>query len=95
LIVGVFIVLLGGLQSFFGGGGEVTSFYAWSTLLLAAVGMIAVFYIASRPKLAGILLIVSGVGGILLLQVIYVAPGVLLTVAGVMCLTKGRTGLAG
>lgn len=90
LIVGVFTVLLGGLQASFGGGGEVTQFYAWATLLFATIGVIAVFFVASRTKLAGLLLIISGVGGLLLLQTIYVVPGVLLIVAGIMCLARGR-----
>lgn len=90
LIVAAFLVLASDWQSAFGGTGEVSRFYGWVTVLFAAVGAVAAFFINSRTKLAGALLLISGVGGFLMLQSLYIVPGILCVIAGAMCLLRSR-----
>ncbi len=55
----------------------------------AILGVIGGAMALARPKISGIMLIISAVGGIVAIPAAYLLPGILLLVGGILCL-KGQ-----
>lgn len=91
VLAGLFAVFFGGMQTVVDGASEGNvGGNGWSAILFASLAIVAVFFVSSKPKLAGWMLIVSAVGGLISVSLFYVLPFILLIIAGIMSLTRGR-----
>ena len=89
---GLFAVMFGGVQSAVGGAANSSNVgvNGWFAILFATLALVAIFYISSKPKVAGWMLVVSAIGGLISISFFYVLSFILLLIAGIMCLTRGR-----
>jgi hypothetical protein len=89
----LFAIGFGGIQSAVGSSAsQNVAVNGWSALLFSTVAIVAVFFIASKPKLSGWLLVVAAVGGLISISLFFVLPFILLIIAGLMTLLRGRKG---
>jgi uncharacterized membrane protein YbhN (UPF0104 family) len=66
------------------------SIAGWAALGFSALALISTFFVKSKTKLAGWLLLIAAVGGLISISLFYVLPFILLLIAGLMCLLRGR-----
>jgi len=80
------MVFLGGFQEAFTGE---TTLYAQSFVaaLMSVLGLVGAVFVRSRPKASGILLLVSGIVGIIVALGFYVGA-LLLLIAGILALVR-------
>ncbi|KAA6451219.1 DUF4064 domain-containing protein [Bacillus swezeyi] len=88
--IGAFIALMiGGIDASFSSSGTSQIIgLGWGAVFLSILGIVASVLVKSKPKLGGILLIVSAVGGFICIFMFYILPGVLLLIAGIMGLVR-------
>ncbi|MBP1082314.1 DUF4064 domain-containing protein [Bacillus capparidis] len=60
----------------------------WGAIFLSILGIVASVIVRKKPKLGGILLLVSGVGGLICISLFYLLPAVLLIIPGIMGLVR-------
>ncbi|APH65937.1 DUF4064 domain-containing protein [Bacillus subtilis] len=60
----------------------------WGAVFLSILGIVASILVKSKPKLGGVLLIISGVGGLICIFLFYLLPAVLLIIPGIMGLVR-------
>jgi hypothetical protein len=67
---------------------EAVSEFAWIAILLPIIGIVGALIIKKKPKVAGVLLLVSGIGGVIRIYFIYSSVGTspLLMVGGILAL---------
>jgi hypothetical protein len=53
----------------------------------ALLTITAILFISKKPKIAGWMLIISSIGGLISISVFYILASLLVFIAGVMCLT--------
>lgn len=88
-IFGIFAALLammfGGIGEAFGaeGAGQITGL-AIAALLFSILGIIGASISKSKPKLAGMLMLISGIAGFICISLFYIISGILFIVAGFM-----------
>lgn len=90
IIGGIFGILASILALFIGGVGEAfgaedassVTGLGWGALLLSILGIIGASISKSKPKLAGALMLVSGIGGFICISLFYLISGILFIVAG-------------
>ncbi len=91
IIGGLFAVGVGGLQQTGSGATQMNvGGLGWSAIAFSALAIVAAFFVRSRSKLAGWLLIISAVGGLISISFFYILPFILLLIAGLMSLLRGR-----
>lgn len=92
LFGGLFALGVGGLQQTGSGaaGGTDITVLGWSAIGFSALALVAAVLVSSRSKLAGWLLLVSAIGGLIAISFFYILPFILLLIAGLMCLLRGR-----
>jgi hypothetical protein len=61
---------------------------AWAATFLSVIAVAATFITRNKPKLGGIFLIISAIGGFIAISTFFVMPAVLLGIAGFMALFK-------
>ncbi|OMG02699.1 hypothetical protein BK146_00985 [Paenibacillus sp. FSL R7-0333] len=94
IIASLLAMAIGGVDAAFSDSGtsSITGL-AVSALLFSILGIVGSAFSKSKPKLAGYLMLVSGVAGAISISLFYVLSGVLLIVAGFMgVLSKKKAG---
>jgi len=72
-------------------GGFSNSWLGYTAILFSALAIVAIFFIKTKPKLAGSMLVISAVVSLLIsISIGYVFSFILLVVAGVMCLLNKK-----
>ena len=91
-IVGSILVLvLGGIGSAIGGEGAGTvATLGWVALLLSLVGIVGGSLALAKPKIAGIIMLLMGIGGLICISLGYVVAGPLLIIGGILALVGSR-----
>ncbi|NGZ73906.1 DUF4064 domain-containing protein [Saccharibacillus alkalitolerans] len=85
IIAAIVAMLIGGVDAAFSESGtsQITGL-AVSALLFSILGIIGSAFSKSKPKLAGWLMLISGIAGFISISMFYILSGVLLIVAGFM-----------
>ena len=85
----LFLLLFGNLGTVFGvKEASLAVGLGRTTIYLAIIGIIGGVIVNQNPKVAGILMILSGIGGFMAVSLAYVIAGPLLIVAGILALLK-------
>ncbi len=89
LEIALFLLLFGSLGSVFGVA-EISPAAALgrTTIYLVVVGIIGGVIVNQNPKIAGTLMLLSGIGGFMAVSLAYIIAGPLLIVAGILALLK-------
>ncbi len=91
------LALLGGIFGIFGAifaimFGSFTEsnvqLLGWSALVFSTVAIVSSVLVKIKPKIAGGLMLVSAIGGLISISLFYVLPFILLIVGGLMALLK-------
>lgn len=91
------LALLGGIFGIFGAlfaimfGSFIQDnirFLGWSALVFSAIAIVSSVLVRIKPKIAGGLMLVSAIGGLVSISLFYVLPFILLIVGGLMALLK-------
>lgn len=90
IIGGLIAVAVGGAQGAVGDTSMNVGGLGWGAVGFSALAIVASFFAGSRSKLAGWMLVVSAVGGLICISFFYILPFILLLIAGLMCLLRGR-----
>ncbi|MFZ8008231.1 DUF4064 domain-containing protein [Bacillus licheniformis] len=88
--IGAFLALIvGGLDASFNSSGTSDIIgLGWGAIFLSILGIIASVIVRKKAKLGGILLIISGIGGLICIFLFYLLPAILLIISGVMGLAR-------
>jgi len=91
-IVGSILVLVvGGIWSAFGGEGAGTvTTLGWVSLPVSLVGIVGGALALAKPKIAGIMMLLMGIGGFIAISLGYVVAGPLLITGGILALVGSR-----
>ncbi len=91
IIGSIMVMLVGGIGSAFGseGSGTVTSL-GWVALLFSIIAIVGGSLAIAKPKIAGIMMLLMGVGGIICVSIGYVVAGPLLIIGGILALVGSR-----
>lgn len=87
---GLFAVFIGSLQTVGEGEGMNVGILGWSAIAFSVLAIVSAFYANSRAKLAGWLLVVAAIGGLVSISFFFILPFILIIIAGLMCLLRGR-----
>lgn len=90
IIGGLLAVGLGGAQDAVGDQSMNVGSLGWAAIGFSTLAIVAAFFASSRSKLAGWMLIVSAVGGLISISFFYILSFILILIAGLMCLLRGR-----
>ena len=63
----------------------------WFGFLFAILGIVAGAIAIAKPKIAGILMLVAGIGGIISISAAFAPASILLMVAGILALVGSRS----
>lgn len=63
----------------------------WAAMGFSVLAIVSAFFVKSKTKVAGWLLLVSAIGGLVAISFFYIIPFILLLIAGLMSLLRGRT----
>ncbi len=90
--IGAIIALtVGAVGGAFGAeGADTVTTLGWVAIPFAILGIIGGALSISKPKAAGIIMLISGVGGIICISAAYIFGGVLLIVGGILALVASR-----
>jgi hypothetical protein len=94
LVAGLFVLSAGGLIAAFKSGGGEFVWFGIAASLFSVLALVALSFLSSNSKLAGWLVIVAACGGLFFIGLFYILPGMLLFIAGLMCLLRGRKTVA-
>ncbi|WP_128656437.1 DUF4064 domain-containing protein [Paenibacillus sp. 598K] len=85
IIAAIVAMMIGGVDAALSDSGtsQITGL-GISALLFSILGIIGSAFSKSKPKLAGTLMLISGVAGFISISMFYILSGVLLIVAGCM-----------
>jgi len=82
-----FAMFVGGVGSAFAvEGAETVTGLGLAAIPLAILGMVGGAIAITRPKIAGILMLISAVGGLICISMVYVIPFLLLLVGAILAL---------
>jgi hypothetical protein len=91
LIGGISALAIGGMATALkSDGGAGVTIGGGSAIAFSALALVAAFFVSSKSKLAGWLLLAGAFGGIISISAFYILPFILLLIAGLMCLLRGR-----
>ncbi|ATH92534.1 membrane protein [Bacillus glycinifermentans] len=83
----IFALFIGGVDAAFNGSSEIIGL-GWGAIFFSILGIVASIVVKSKPKVGGVLLIISGVGGVISISMFYILPAVLLIIPGIMGLVR-------
>lgn len=91
-IVGSIIaMMIGGIGSALGGeGAKTVTSLGWVALLISIVAIVGGALAIAKPKIAGIIMLLMGIGGIIAVSIGYVVAGPLLIIGGILALVGSR-----
>ncbi|MDQ7236418.1 DUF4064 domain-containing protein [Bacillus pacificus] len=92
LIGGIFGILCAFIALFIGGlgsaleadGANTVIGLGWGAVGLSILGIVGSVMVRSKAKVGGIMMTVAAIGGFICISVIYLLPGVLLLIGGLM-----------
>ncbi|CAM4365209.1 DUF4064 domain-containing protein [Bacillus albus] len=92
LIGGIFGILCAFIALFIGGlgsaleadGANTVIGLGWGAVALSVLGIIGSVMVRSKAKVGGIMMTVAAIGGFICISLIYLLPGVLLLIGGLM-----------
>lgn len=85
----IFALAVGGIVGVFGAEGASTvSNLGWAGIFFSILGIVGAALVKSKTKLAGWLMIVSAVGGVISISFAYALSFILLIIAGLMAVIK-------
>lgn len=91
IIGSIIVMVIGGIGSVIGGEGATTvTSLGWVALLFSLVGIVGGALALAKPKIAGIMMLFVGVGGIIAVSIGYVVAGPLLIIGGILALVSSR-----
>ncbi|MEG7923083.1 DUF4064 domain-containing protein [Bacillus cereus] len=85
-IICAFVALLiGGMGAAFEADGANTVIgLGWGAVALSILGIVGSVMVRSKAKVGGIMMTVAAIGGFICISIIYLLPGVLLLISGLM-----------
>ncbi|HFJ9472414.1 DUF4064 domain-containing protein [Bacillus cereus group sp. MYBKT111-2] len=85
-IICAFVALLiGGMGAAFEADGANTVIgLGWGAVALSVLGIVGSVMVRSKAKVGGIMMTVAAIGGFVCISIIYLLPGVLLLIGGLM-----------
>ncbi|PER52391.1 hypothetical protein COL26_04625 [Bacillus thuringiensis] len=85
-IICAFVALLiGGIGAAFEADGANTVIgLGWGAVALSILGIVGSVMVRSKAKVGGIMMTVAAIGGFICISIIYLLPGVLLLIGGLM-----------
>lgn len=92
LIGGIFGILCAFIALFIGGVGAAVEAdganqvigLGWAAVALSILGIVGCIIVKSKAKVGGIMMTIAAIGGFICISVIYLLPGVLLLIGGLM-----------
>ncbi|BCA37298.1 MULTISPECIES: DUF4064 domain-containing protein [Bacillus cereus group] len=92
LIGGIFGILCAFIALFIGGlgsaleadGANTVIGLGWGAVALSVLGIVGSVMVRSKAKVGGIMMTVAAIGGFICISLIYLLPGVLLLIGGLM-----------
>lgn len=92
LIGGIFGILCAFIALFIGGlgsaleadGANTVIGLGWGAVALSVLGIVGSVMVRSKAKVGGIMMTVAAIGGFICISIIYLLPGVLLLIGGLM-----------
>lgn len=92
LIGGIFGILCAFIALFIGGlgsaleadGANTVIGLGWGAVALSVLGIVGSVVVRSKAKVGGIMMTVAAIGGFICISLIYLLPGVLLLIGGLM-----------
>ncbi|MEI5893546.1 DUF4064 domain-containing protein [Bacillus cereus] len=92
LIGGIFGILCAFIALFIGGlgsaleadGANTVIGLGWGAVGLSVLGIVGSVMVRSKAKVGGIMMTVAAIGGFICISIIYLLPGVLLLIGGLM-----------
>ena len=78
-------LLIGGMGAAFEADGANTVIgLGWGAVALSILGIVGSVMVRSKEKVGGIMMTVAAIGGFICISIIYLLPGVLLLIGGLM-----------
>lgn len=94
-IAAIVVLVVGGLGSAFGAQGAQTIIgLGWAAIPLSLIGIVGGALALAKPRAAGILMLISGVGGFIAISAGYLFGGPLLIVGGILALAAKKSAKA-
>ncbi|MBZ4666574.1 DUF4064 domain-containing protein [Mahella sp.] len=92
-IIGIFSSLIalfvGGVGTVFEAEGASTvTGLGWAAALFSILAIVGAAIVKGKPKVAGVMLLVAGIGGFISISMFYIIPGILILIAGIMALVR-------
>ncbi len=88
----IFVLFVGGIGGAFGAeGAETIVGLGWAAIPISIMGIVGGAISQAKPKGAGILMLISGVGGFIAISAGYLFGGPLLIVGGILALVASRS----
>lgn len=89
IIAGIVAIAIGGVGSAVGASqaGSVTSLGIFA-ILFSILGIVGAAIVNSKTKVSGILMVIACVGGFVCISMVYIFPGIMFAIAGVMALVR-------
>lgn len=92
LVGGIFGILCAFIALFIGGlgsaleadGANTVIGLGWGAVALSILGIVGSVMVRSKAKVGGIMMTVAAIGGFICISIIYLLPGVLLLIGGLM-----------
>jgi len=89
----VIALVIGGIAGLLGSAGaSLISNLAYIAMVFSGLGIVGSALVRDKPKLGGILMIISAIGGVVSISFYYSLSSILLLTAGLMGLIKKKTG---
>lgn len=83
----LFALTIGGLGGVFGAeGAEMVVGLGWAAIVISLIALVAAALAIAKPMVAGIIMIIAGVAGIISISYAYVIGGPLLIIAGILAI---------
>lgn len=88
----LFALVVGGIGGVFGAeGAQTVTYLGWVAIPLSIMGIVGGAISRAKPRGAGILMLVSGIGGFIAISGGYLFGGPLLIVGGILALVASRS----
>lgn len=81
----IMALFIGGVDAAFSSSGESSIVgLGWAAIFLSIVGIVGSVMVKGKPKVGGILMLISAIGGVISISLFYLLPCILLLIAGLM-----------
>ncbi|PHD73878.1 DUF4064 domain-containing protein [Bacillus toyonensis] len=92
LIGGIFGILCAFIALFIGGVGAAVEAdganqvigLGWAAIALSILGIVGCVMVKSKAKVGGIMMTIAAIGGFICISIVYLSPGILLLIGGLM-----------